>query len=338
MQLPDGGCAKVAVYSNGNKDLPIADSAIVWKLGSLLLPELHKDAGLEGVRDMMHAGGARFSGPGGLVDIKRGALSPLFMKRILDAASATAAGTGAAQSLPWPALDRFVSDVCELDTEQKGQGLSFFRLVFGINHAFMVVDGGSSFSTNNNKTGLFDPVKDSKKAMRALPAIWTALAANLPDDYAAVLSEFMTRRDKAAADKAAKAAAAAAAKAAKAAAADKDVKGGGSVTLAASARDDADGGAGGSADQPHSGRGKRTAAIQAAERLAGAEDDVPEDAAPPRPKKRAATGKASATANKATDPALLAENGQLKARVSALENENASLKAQLLAAGIKPKK
>ena len=36
--------------------------------------------------------------------------------------------------------------------------------------------------------------------------------------------------------------------------------------------------------------------------------------------------------------AKLRQNGQLKARVSALENENASLKAQLLAAGIKPKK
>ena len=102
-----------------------------------------------------------------LVDKKRGALNRHFLKVLLDAASVPEAN-----DLPWPALRKFVKDVSELDTEQSTQGLKFFRQVFGLDHTFLVVDIGSAFVTNNNKTGVNDPKAETKKVMKALPDIW----------------------------------------------------------------------------------------------------------------------------------------------------------------------
>ena len=335
-KLPDGGSVDVAVYSNATRQVPIDPRTIVWKLGCLLLPEVHKDAGLEAVRFAL-ANDARFSGSGsgvkaGVVDRARGVVTPYFLKVLLDAAGVQSTGPGAPKELPWPALRQFVKDVNELDAEQRGHGLNFFRIVFGLDDAFLVVNVGRHFPTNNNKTGLFDPMKESKKVMTALPDIWTALAENLPDDCREVLSEFQERRDKAAAEKAAKTAAA---KAAKAEAAELAAKGGAAAAKPARlvrgviADDEA------AAGDEGSGRGKRKAAIKATTQLAGGSmrDDVLDDFVPLRPKKKSKPAKSKAPP---AAPALVAENVQLKARVSALEHENASLRAKLVAAGLTP--
>ena len=190
-----------------------------------------------------------------------------------------------------------------------------------MDHAFLVVDIGSAFVTNNNKTGVNDPKAETKKVMKALPDIWMALASNLPKDYEAVLSEFRARRDKAAADREA----AKAAKAAKAAAAAVHEKASGAAAVPAP------GGAAGCDDgEQQPGRSKRKAAMQAAQRLVGA-DDVPDFPAPPPPKKPKAKAKPSAST---AAPAVLAEKDALKKRVAALEAENRRLRAQLVSAGI----
>ena len=322
-KLPDGGAADVTVYGNADLKLPLDPGTVAWKLGSILLPEVHKDAGLEAIRSAL-THNARFAGDRGvLVDRPRGVVTPWFLKLLLDAAGVASSGPGAPKELPWPALRQFVKDVNEVDAAQKGAGLNIFRVVFGLDDAFMVVDVGRHFPTNNNKTGLFDPMKESKKVMTALPEIWTALAANLPEDCQRFMSEFQERRNKAAADKATKAAAA---KAAKSEAAEQAAKDGGAAATPARAVDNAEDGAA-AGDEEHSGRGKRKAAVKATQLLAGALDD---DEDVPKKKSKPA-GKSKASAQKSATSSRVAE---LEARVTALEQENESLRAKLVAAGL----
>ena len=274
--------------------------------------------------------GAGYGSKGGLVDRAKGVLTPYFLQLLLQAAGIPASGPGAPTTLPWEDLRAFIKKINELDADQKGQGLEFLRLVFGLDYAYLVVDAGRHFPTNPNKTGVNDPVKESKKVMTALPAIWTALAKNLPADYQKVLDDFEAKQEKEAADKAAKAATAKAAKDAKAAqlSLGGGAAGGGAAGRLAHWGQLAPGG--GADDGEASGRGaKRKAAVAATQQLAMVDDDLAEFEPKPKPKPKPKPAPK-------TDAVLVAENGRLTARVGALELEVATLRAKLYQAGIEP--
>ena len=329
-----GGTVSVTLYSNDHVD--IADGAIICKFGDLLLSEHIQDDGLASIR-MTLKPGARFSGNTGFTMTNRGALTPAFLNMVLAAAgkkdTMNMSASQLALQLP-QRLREFVKETCELDAAQ-GFGRDWLRMLFGLQHAYIVVDVGHKFTTNSFKTGLFDPLAASHAILeKALIPLWIARCDALPSNYKAQLDAFRKAKK---AEKAAKMDSNKKAKSAKVAA-----------QLGA-----AGGAAGGDGEVQPSGRTVRAAAVAAKKRLV--EDDtqpMPEPPPPPpRAPKRAKTaagaaapGNPLALAQPAGDAALRAENDRLKAQLAAhtapaaltaptaaLAAENERLRARLAA-------
>ena len=294
---------------------------------------MHNDAGLEALRSLLY-NDVRFTDANAskaLVHQATGEVTPKLLKAMLEAAGIPSDGPGAPKVLPWEDLRAFVKLLHALNKVVKDHALKILRVVISMDHTFLVVEAGRHFPTNINKTGVFDPVKESKKVMTVLPEIWTAMIKKLPADCQKVLYDFKAGQELTAADKAAKAAKAKATKDAKQAA---QLALGGGAAGGGAAGGLAHWGllslGGGTDDGEASGRGtKRKAALAATQQLALVHDDLAE--AEPRPKPKSKPKPAPKT-----DAALLAENGRLTARVGALELEIATLRAKLYQAGIEP--
>ena len=329
VQVP-GGVVDVTVYSN--KQVNIPDAAIVCKLGPLLLPEHCVNDRSASIHSMLNSQGARFWSKRdgrGVVDRPKGVLKPPFLPLILYSAGVKPADSGAAQGMPWPKLCDFVKDVCKYDSGH-GDGLDFFRFVFGMKDAYMVVDTGSKFTTNNMKTGLFDRQSATSTILAAaLPAVWIGMVDNnVPADYKAKMATFLAGQEQAAKAAADRAAAIAANKAAKAAAKPS------AVTCHGGAASSSGAGAGGAAEPL--GRGvKRKAAIVASKRLA--EPKVPAASAFGSPFPTHLTGGplgGSTPAAKVPYAALKAAHDALEAENKRLKAHNAALVRMLTAAGL----
>ena len=322
-----GGMVNVTLHSND--DVDIADGAIVCKFGDLLLSDHILDDGLATIRTALQPG-ARFSGNSGFTMTNRSALTPGFLQMVLAAAGKKVepgrSATQMATQLPQRLRD-FVKEICELDNAQR-TGLDWLRMLFGLQHAYIVVDVGRKFTTNSFKTGLFDPLAASHAILeKALIPLWIARCDALPANYAAQLAAFR----KAKADKAAKAAEHH----------DKKAKAAKAAAQLGATGGAAGGAAGGDGAAQPGGRTVRAAAAAAKKRLG--EDDtqpMPEPPPPPlRAPKRAKTaggaaapGNALALSQPAADAAALrAENDRLKAQLAALAAENARLRARLAA-------
>lgn len=345
--LPEAsGTIMVTAYSNDKVDIP--GGSIIPKLGPLLLPEHPLDDSLAAVRNMLSVG-ARFSGPGGVVD--KGQLALQFLNFVLQAIGKTVTSESAGHEVLGQKLCTLVKDVFECDAAlplQHRRGLDFLRFVFGVNQAFLVVDIGNKLTTNPTKTGLSEPMSATNRIMAAsLLPVWIGLSEteNLPPDLKERLSSFrLAKKDKA--DKAAVTKATNAAKVAKSSSA----AGAGGSGAAAGAGTPGPGAAGvgaaGAGPEPASGRGKRKAAVEASKRLK--ELDMPpvadNDFTPPRAKRTPGASPEAgglamatpATAPRVTNAVLVAENGRLKAEIDALKAFNAVLAAQLTAAGLVP--